>query len=51
MSGEAADSWTAHPSTTCGFSLIGCERGMVANQLSYFFDLKGKNKGKAFNIV
>ncbi|XP_067928936.1 fatty acid synthase-like [Watersipora subatra] len=38
---EAADSWCANASTTEGFTMIGIQRGMFSNRLSYFFDFKG----------
>lgn len=38
---EAADSWSANAATTEGFTMIGCQRGMFSNRLSYFFDFKG----------
>lgn len=38
---ESADSWSADAKSTSGFTMIGCQRGMFSNRLSYFFDFKG----------
>lgn len=40
---EAGDCWSANAAKTEGFCMIGCQRAMFSNRLSYFFDFKGKN--------
>ena len=42
---EAADSWGSNAASTDGFTMIGCQRGMFSNRLSYFFDFKGTYQG------
>ncbi|NXG58624.1 FAS synthase, partial [Hemiprocne comata] len=38
---EAAEALTQDPEELVGYSLTGCQRGMFANRISYFLDLKG----------
>jgi fatty acid synthase, animal type len=49
---EAQNAFSSDPQTLDGYSMIGCATSMLANRLSYFFDLKGmisfifnRNKG------
>lgn len=42
MSGsEASEALSRDPKTLLGYSMVGCQRAMMANRLSFFFDLKG----------
>ncbi|XP_037013862.2 fatty acid synthase [Artibeus jamaicensis] len=38
---EAAEALSRDPETLLGYSMVGCQRAMMANRLSFFFDLKG----------
>ncbi|XP_074967591.1 fatty acid synthase [Phalacrocorax aristotelis] len=39
--GEAGEVYSQDPETLLGYSMTGCQRGMLANRLSYFYDFKG----------
>lgn len=39
---EAAEALSQDPEELVGYSMTGCQRAMLANRVSYFFDLKGK---------
>lgn len=42
MSGsEAGEAFSRDPEELLGYSMTGCQRGMLANRLSYFFDFNG----------
>ena len=41
-SSEAGDCWSSNAAKTEGFAMIGCQRAMFSNRLSYFFDFKGE---------
>lgn len=43
MSSEAKSLWyeVAAPETISGYELLGCSENMLANRISYFFDLHG----------
>ncbi|XP_006869546.1 PREDICTED: fatty acid synthase [Chrysochloris asiatica] len=38
---EASEALSRDPETLVGYSMVGCQRAMMANRLSFFFDLKG----------
>ncbi|PKU32508.1 fatty acid synthase [Limosa lapponica baueri] len=38
---EAAEAFSQDPEELLGYSMTGCQRAMLANRLSYFYDLKG----------
>nr|XP_045015104.1 fatty acid synthase-like isoform X2 [Jaculus jaculus]XP_045015105.1 fatty acid synthase-like isoform X2 [Jaculus jaculus] len=38
---EAAEALSRDPETLLGYSMVGCQRAMMANRLSFFFDFKG----------
>ncbi|NXX35212.1 FAS synthase, partial [Nicator chloris] len=38
---EAAEALSQDPEELLGYSMTGCQRAMLANRISYFFDLKG----------
>ncbi|XP_023507490.1 fatty acid synthase isoform X2 [Equus przewalskii] len=38
---EASEALSRDPETLLGYSMVGCQRAMMANRLSFFFDLKG----------
>ncbi|XP_074080916.1 fatty acid synthase [Macrotis lagotis] len=38
---ETSEALSRDPETLVGYSMVGCQRAMMANRLSYFFDLKG----------
>ncbi|NXR31789.1 FAS synthase, partial [Zosterops hypoxanthus] len=38
---EAAEALSQDPEELLGYSMTGCQRAMLANRVSYFFDLKG----------
>ncbi|NXY35555.1 FAS synthase, partial [Pomatorhinus ruficollis] len=38
---EAAEALSQDPEELVGYSMTGCQRAMLANRVSYFFDLKG----------
>ncbi|XP_032822786.2 fatty acid synthase [Petromyzon marinus] len=38
---EAGEALSRDPAELLGYSMTGCQRAMLANRLSYFFDLKG----------
>ncbi|XDA81106.1 hypothetical protein R6Z07F_011082 [Ovis aries] len=38
---EAAEALSRDPETLVGYSMVGCQRAMMANRLSFFFDFKG----------
>lgn len=48
---ESSDSWSADPSAATGFTMIGCQRGMFSNRLSYFFDFKGQYLQMTFDLI
>lgn len=39
---EAAEALSRDPETLVGYSMVGCQRAMMANRLSFFFDFKGR---------
>ncbi|KAM9281576.1 fatty acid synthase [Morus bassanus] len=39
--GEAGEAYSQDPETLLGYSMTGCQRAMLANRLSYFYDFKG----------
>lgn len=39
---EAIEALSQDPEELLGYSMTGCQRAMLANRISYFFDLKGK---------
>lgn len=39
--GEAAEAFSRDPEELLGYSMTGCQRAMLANRLSYFFDFTG----------
>lgn len=39
---EAAEALSQDPEQLLGYSMTGCQRAMLANRISYFYDLKGK---------
>lgn len=39
---EAAEALSQDPEELLGYSMTGCQRAMLANRISYFYDLKGK---------
>ncbi|KAM4691284.1 fatty acid synthase isoform 2-T2 [Rhinophrynus dorsalis] len=38
---EAGEAFSRDPEELLGYSMTGCQRAMLANRISYFFDLKG----------
>ncbi|NWX15444.1 FAS synthase, partial [Aegotheles bennettii] len=38
---EAGEAFSRDPEELLGYSMTGCQRGMCANRISYFLDLKG----------
>ncbi|EHB09358.1 Fatty acid synthase [Heterocephalus glaber] len=38
---EASEALSRDPETLVGYSMVGCQRAMMANRLSFFFDFKG----------
>ncbi|NXU42098.1 FAS synthase, partial [Drymodes brunneopygia] len=38
---EAAEAFSQDPEELLGYSMTGCQRAMLANRVSYFYDLKG----------
>ncbi|XP_052513198.1 fatty acid synthase [Budorcas taxicolor] len=38
---EAAEALSRDPENLVGYSMVGCQRAMMANRLSFFFDFKG----------
>lgn len=38
---EASEALSRDPETLVGYSMVGCQRAMMANRLSFFFNLKG----------
>ncbi|KFZ63512.1 Fatty acid synthase [Podiceps cristatus] len=38
---EAAEAFSRDPEELLGYSMTGCQRAMLANRISYFYDLKG----------
>ncbi|NXI15750.1 FAS synthase, partial [Irena cyanogastra] len=38
---EAAEAFSQDPEELLGYSMTGCQRAMLANRISYFYDLKG----------
>ncbi|NXL03899.1 FAS synthase, partial [Mesembrinibis cayennensis] len=38
---EASEAFTRDPEEISGYSLLGCQRAMLANRISFFYDLKG----------
>ncbi|XP_044275877.1 fatty acid synthase [Varanus komodoensis] len=38
---EAGEAFSTDPEQLLGYSMTGCQRAMLANRLSYFFDFKG----------
>ncbi|XP_030143528.4 fatty acid synthase [Taeniopygia guttata] len=38
---EAAEALSQDPEELLGYSMTGCQRAMLANRISYFYDLKG----------
>ncbi|KAM9817197.1 fatty acid synthase [Neosynchiropus ocellatus] len=38
---EASEAFSRDPEELLGYSMTGCQRGMLANRLSYFFDFNG----------
>ncbi|KAM6049680.1 fatty acid synthase isoform 2-T2 [Theristicus caerulescens] len=38
---EASEAFTQDPEEISGYSLLGCQRAMLANRISFFYDLKG----------
>ncbi|XP_042639485.1 fatty acid synthase [Orycteropus afer afer] len=38
---EAAEALSRDPETLVGYSMVGCQRAMMANRLSFFFNFKG----------
>lgn len=39
---EAAEALSQDPEELVGYSMTGCQRAMLANRISYFYDLTGK---------
>lgn len=39
---EASEALSRDPETLLGYSMVGCQRAMMANRLSFFFDLRGE---------
>lgn len=39
---ESDEFWCKHPDKINGYGLIGCARSMIANRVSFCFDLTGK---------
>uniref|UniRef100_A0A665X8P4 Fatty acid synthase n=1 Tax=Echeneis naucrates TaxID=173247 RepID=A0A665X8P4_ECHNA len=40
-SSEAVEAYTRDPEELLGYSMTGCQRAMLANRISYFFDFSG----------
>ncbi|XP_008048097.1 fatty acid synthase isoform X2 [Carlito syrichta] len=38
---DASEALSRDPETLLGYSMVGCQRAMMANRLSFFFDFKG----------
>nr|XP_023412547.1 LOW QUALITY PROTEIN: fatty acid synthase [Loxodonta africana] len=38
---EASEALSRDPETLLGYSMVGCQRAMMANRLSFFFDFRG----------
>jgi len=38
---EAGEAFSRDPEELLGYSMTGCQRAMLANRLSYFFDFSG----------
>lgn len=38
---EASEALSRDPETLVGYSMVGCQRAMMANRLSFFFNFKG----------
>lgn len=38
---EAGEAFSRDPEELLGYSMTGCQRAMLANRLSYFFDFRG----------
>lgn len=41
-SSDASEALSRDPETLVGYSMIGCQRAMMANRVSFFFDFKGE---------
>lgn len=39
---EASEALSRDPETLVGYSMVGCQRAMMANRISFFFDFKGE---------
>lgn len=39
---EAGEALSQDPEELLGYSMTGCQRAMLANRISYFYDFKGK---------
>lgn len=40
---EAGEAFSRDPEELLGYSMTGCQRAMLANRLSYFFDFNGRH--------
>lgn len=38
---EASEALSRDPETLVGYSMVGCQRAMMANRLSFYFNFKG----------
>lgn len=45
---EASEAFSRDPEELLGYSMSGCQRAMLANRLSYFFDFNGMYTLKFF---
>lgn len=51
---EASEALSRDPETLLGYSMVGCQRAMMANRLSFFFDFKGgfsPSPGRGSNCI
>lgn len=44
---EAGEAFSRDPEELLGYSMTGCQRAMLANRLSYFFDFSGTHTQSA----
>lgn len=40
---EAGEAFSRDPEELLGYSMTGCQRAMLANRISYFFDFSGRH--------
>ena len=48
---EAGEAFSRDPEELLGYSMTGCQRAMLANRLSYFFDFSGMHTHHIFILL